>query len=247
MADTFNNGKDLKKRGYNMIDPPVNILNYDPAGDGDDNDALVLVSREEWRRGELHDPDLAVEFVYRVMLAHRLPNGLEFPDKIASILNVNRWLNKMQGEGREHSHVIGVETNGVGWAAASHMRSKTNAPVLGYTTVGNVKERPYEGKQISMPRLAALDNLRVLLELHKIKMAKDCSGAAELTNEMNAFVWKRPGRPEAIVGQHDDLVMALCGAVWIGSKLIPPVSKQMKVGPRMGVRKSPSGAVRRIN
>jgi hypothetical protein len=28
-----------------------------------------------------------------------------------------------------------------------------------------------------------------------------------------------------MLGQNDDLVMALCGAVWIGSKLIGPILK----------------------
>jgi hypothetical protein len=243
MNESFNSGKDLRKRGYYMIDPPVNILNYDPAGDGEDNDALICLSREEWRRGELWDPDLAVEFVFRVLLAFRMPKGLEFPDKIAHLIALNRWLNKVNAEGRAHNHVIGIETNGVGWAAASYMRSKTSTTVIGYTTVGNVKEKAYEGQQVSMPRLAALDNLRVQLELHKIKIAKDCTGADHLTQEMNAFVWAAPGRPEAIKGQKDDLVMALCGALWIGTKLIPPVSKQMRVGP-VGMRNTPNGAIR---
>lgn len=235
MEDIFNNASDLRDRGFELRDPPLNILNYDPAGDGDDNDALVLLSREEWRRGELHDPDLAVEFIFRILLAHRIPQGLEFPDKVATILRINRQMGMWQGQGRQHAHILGVERNGVGYAMASTLRTKTNAPVLGYTTVSNTTDLPYTGGDVSMPRLASLDNLRVMLELHRIKLAKNCDGAKDIKGELNSFVWKGPNRPEAMVGQRDDLVMALAGAVWIGTKLIPPVIKQVKIDPRRGI------------
>lgn len=235
MEDIFNSARDLKDRGFHLRDAPLNILNYDPAGDGDDNDALILVSREEWRRGELHDPDLAIEFIFRVLLAHRIPHGLEFPDKVATILRINRQMVKWQSQGRQFSHVLGVENNGVGYAMASSLRTKTAIPVIGYTTVSNTTEKPYTGGAVSMPRLAALDHLRVMLELHRIKLARDCEGAKDLKGELNSFVWKGPNRPEAMKGQRDDLVMALSGAVWIGSKLIPPVNKAVKLNPRRGI------------
>lgn len=234
--DIFNTVVDMKERGFHLYDPPLNILNYDPAGDGDDNDALVMVSREEWRRGELYDPDLAIEMIFRVLLAHRFPKGLEFPEKTATILRVNRQMLRWQGQGRQYAHVIGVENNGVGYAMASTLRTKTNIPIIGYTTTGtSTKDKPYEGGAVSMPRLAALDNLRVMTELHRVKIARDCEGKAQLSGEMNSFVWARPGRPEAIEGQHDDLVMALCGAIWIGTKLLPPVTKQVKIDPKAGI------------
>ena len=77
-----------------------------------------------------------------------------------------------------------------------------------------------------MPRLAALDHLRIMMETHHMKVIPDAPGASQLIEEMNSFVWRRPGRPEAMQGQKDDLVMALCGALWIGSKLIGPILRQ---------------------
>ena len=234
--ETFNSAADMAERGFHLLDPPVNILNYDPAGDGDDNDAVVLVSREEWRRGELHDPDLAVEYLFRLLVAHRFPPSLEFPDKLAMLLAMNRNLKRWNNQGRTTNYVIGVEQNGVGYAMASSLRTKTDAMVIGYTTVGATSDKPFMEKHVSMPRLAALDNMRVLMELHRIKVAKDCPGKSDFKAELNAFVWKGPGRPEAMVGQKDDLVMAMAGALWIGTKMIPPVNKQLRIDPKRGIR-----------
>jgi len=236
MEEIFNTIGDLKDRGFSLEDPPLNIVCYDPAGDGDDNDAVVILSREEWRRGELHDPDLAVEMIFRLILSSYLPNDMEFPDKLAALLSVNNQMLKWQRQKRQHAHVIGVETNGVGYAMASSLRTKTNVPVIGYNTVGNMKDRPFEGKDTSMPRLAALDNFRVYLEMNRIKILKDCVGKKDMVNELNSFVWAAKGRPEAMAGARDDLTMAAAGALWIGTKLIPPINKQVRIDPRSGIR-----------
>jgi len=242
--EVFNSTKDLRDRGYAMKDPPLTLIAYDPAGDGADNDAVVIVAREEWRRGELHDPDLAMEFIFRIHLAQRLPKDWEFPEKLAGILNLNKLALRWQRQGKQYAHVIGVETNGVGYAMASSLRKKTQAPIIGYTTVANSTDTAFKGNNISMPRLAALDNLRVQTELHKVKVAKDAIGGRDLASEMNAFVWAGKNRPEAMKGEHDDLVMACAGALWIGCKLIPPVTKQMKLDPKRGLHRAPQGSMR---
>jgi hypothetical protein len=241
---TFNNADELRERGFVMRDPPVNILAYDPAGDGRDNDALLIVSREEHRRGELWDPDLAVEFIFRILAAHRMPPGLEFPDKLARILRLNSFMAKWTHHKRAHGHIICVEANGVGWGMASSLKSKVNVPVIPYVTVARADEKTYVEGKVSMPRLAALDHLRIQLELHRVKAAKDAQGIKDLGQELNSFVWVRKGRPEAIAGQTDDLVMALAGAVWIGTKLLPPVTKQQKIGNRTPTHGTRSGSMR---
>jgi hypothetical protein len=109
---------------------------------------------------------------------------------------------------------------------ASSLRQRFQERVFSYNTVGNLSEDRYREKKMSMPRLAALDHMRVLAETHCLKIAKGAPGAHDLTSEIGAFVWRRPGRPEAIEGQHDDLVMSVCGSLWIGSKIIPPFLKQ---------------------
>lgn len=225
----FNRVTDWKARGYHLRTPPTILAAYDPAGDGSDRDALALVAREEHQKGEPHDPDFAVMMLFRILMAHRMRPDLEFPDKLAMILKLHRQLNRWRGMGRSGKHFFCVETNGVGYAMASSLRSAIGNHVIGYTTVSNASDKPFVEKRISMPRLASLDNLRVLAETHSLKLARDAPGKEHVEQEMGAFVWRRPGRPEAIEGQHDDIVMALAGACWIGTKILPPVLKQRKV------------------
>lgn len=226
--DIFNTAKDLRERGYALRDAPFYLAIYDPSGDGKDFDSVILLAREEWRRGELHDPDLSVEMIFRVMMAQRMAQGLEVPDKVARILALNRWLHRWRREGKSSGHAFGVETNGVGYGIAANIREKVSTTVFGYTTVGQLGDKPYSGGRISMPRLAALDLVRVMMEMHRLKSARNAPGLDLLSAEMNAFVWRGRGRPEAMEGEHDDLVMALAGGLWLGTKIIPPLVKQKK-------------------
>lgn len=238
MNHEFNSAADLRTRGFRLIVPPVTIVNFDPAGDGDDNDGVVAISREEHQRGEVYDPDFAVEFVYRLLLAHRMSKDLEFPDKLAVLLNLDRRLKSWTNSGRQSGHVMCVETNGVGYGYASSMSRATATRVIPYATVGKVSSTntpPLDAK-VSMPRLKALDNFRILIETGYFKVAKNAPGADHLNEELNAFVWRGRNRPEAMEGQRDDLVMATTGALWIGSKVLPPVLKQVRVNHGSGSR-----------
>jgi hypothetical protein len=231
----FNTGADWKSRGFFMRSPPVVIACFDPAGDGSDRDALVMIAREEHQMGEPIDPNFAVQTVNRVLLVHQMSSDMEFPDKVAVMLRLHRNLSIWRRKGRSHTHVLCIETNGVGYAMGSTLREKVGKNVLTYHTVGRTSnDLPYGDKRIAMPRLPALDHLRVLAENHTLKIAKDAPGKAILEKEMASFVWRRPGRPEALEGQRDDAVMALAGACWIGSKIIPPVLKQERYSASRG-------------
>lgn len=224
-AYPFNNTEDWRERGFYLRTPPVVIVAYDPAGAGDDRDATVLINREEHQKGEPHDPDFAVAIKFRMMGAVRMPPEFEFPDKLARLMKLNDQLTQATNAGRYFSHFFTIETNGVGWALASALRAKIGPRVIGYATVGAKNDKPYTGGAISMPRLTGLDHTRVLLETGHLKMSPNAVGSKIMAQEMASFVWRSPGRPEAMEGQHDDLVMALTGGCWIGSKIIQPVLK----------------------
>lgn len=224
-AYAFNNTEDWRERGFYLRTPPVIIAAYDPAGDGSDDDALILLNREEHQKGEPHDPDFAVAMKFRVLGAQIMPPGLEFPDKLAQLLALDRQLLGWRNRKKISGHFFTVESNGVGWALASSLRANVGPRVITYSTVGSGGDKPYTGGNASMPRLAALDHTRVLLETGHLRMTKDAPGAKELSGQIGSFVWRRAGRPEAMEGQKDDLVMALTGGCWIGTKLIPPVLK----------------------
>jgi hypothetical protein len=224
---SFNTAHDLKKRGFQLLTPPATIVAMDPAGDGADFDAVVALSREEHQRGHTHDPDFAVEFVYRVLLAHRMPQSWEFPDKLAALIALDRTLKGWTAAGRQHAHFFAIETNGVGYGYASSLSAKTTTKVMPYATVGKIGTtyRPPMNAKYAMPRLDALDNMRILIETGYFKIAPECPGKKELQDEMAAFVWRSKNRPEAMEGQHDDLVLAAAGATWAASKILPPFLK----------------------
>ena len=231
MRPVLHRASDLKERGFQLLTPPVTFISFDPSGDGDDRDGLVGISREEHQRGEPHDPDFAVELVFRILMAHRLPRDLEFPDRLAAILSLDRQLKGWTRQGRQIKHFICVETNGVGFGYSSSLSSKTDTQIIPYVTVGNVNatRTPQVNAKVAMPRLQALNNVRILMETGYLTQVKNAPGAEMLEAEMNAFVWRGKNRPEAMTGQTDDLVMALTGALWIASQVVPPALKQAPV------------------
>lgn len=238
MSHVFNNAADLRARGFQLRTPPVTIVCFDPAGEGDDNDGVVAISREEHQRGEVYDPDFAVEFVFRLMLAHRLPHEWEFPDKLASILALDKRLKSWTNSRRQTTHFLCVETNGVGYGYSSSLSRATSTRIIPYATVGNTTRttNPPENAKVAMPRLKALDNFRILIETGYFKAVSTAPGFDDLQEELNAFVWRGKNRPEAMAGQRDDLVMATTGALWIGSKVLPPVLKQVRINRNSGSR-----------
>lgn len=227
----FANADDLKERGFQLLEPPVTIVAVDPSGDGDDRDGVVAVSREEHQKGMPHDPDFAVEYLYRIMLAHQLPQEYEFPDKLAALLALDKKLVSWTGQRRQRKHFFVFETNGVGYGYASSFSRKSSTTTIPYATVGKISNsgRAPSRAKIAMPRLEALDNTRILMETGYLKAAANAPGIDVLNKQMQAFVWRGKNRPEAMAGQRDDLVLALTGALWIGSKVIPPVLKYKPV------------------
>lgn len=232
----------LRELGFYMHDAPVGILCYDPAGSGNDRDAMVLLQREEWRRGELNDPDLAVETIYRMMYCEEMDPTFEAPDKIARALTVLRQMRVWQAKRRLAEVYMTVERNGVGYAMADHLKRQTKTQIIGYNTVGVMTDKKFQNKQMSMPRLAALDLMRVCLETHRLKMEKRAIGANIIASQINSFVWKRPGRPEAIEGMRDDVIMAICGGIWFGTHAIPMITKHQPGGP---AKQASGGGIRR--
>lgn len=225
--------KELRERGFAMRDAPLALLVYDPAADGDDHDGLIILSREEHRRGELHDPDLAVEMIYRVLMAQYMPRELEFQDKAAKILSLHRSMRAWTNRGKMAEHMVLVETNGVGWPMQSFLKDKLGFRLRPYTTtstlIGRPSGAPHQSKMWAMPRLAALDHLRMQMDLQRLKTEEDAPGASLLIKEFNSFIWASKNRPEAIQGQHDDLIMPLAAGCWFGSKVIPPLVKATRV------------------
>jgi len=156
----------------------------------------------------------------------RMRPDFEFPDKIAAVLKLHRDLMAWKSTGRSCGSVVVVEANGIGYGIVSTLKDKISDRCVAYKTVGGTSNSPFSESGMVMPRLPGLSHLKMLLEQHYIRGATGAPGIREIEQEMNSFVWAGPKRPEALAGQKDDMVMALAGGVWIGSKVIPPILKQ---------------------
>jgi hypothetical protein len=224
MQHSLKSGRLLRERGFELRTPPFAIAALDPSGSGDDFHAVSVVYREEWQLGEPVDPDFAVEKMFRIQLARRLPQTLEFTDVLASMLRLATYLSNEHQLGRLSGWMFGVETNGVGHGYAEALRAKLGTQrVLRIFTTAGVDQQPVVENKTTMPRMAGLDEVRMLMETQYLRAAATAEGMKDLEQELLTFVWRSKNRPEAMAGQHDDLVMALALAIWIGNRLIPPL------------------------
>lgn len=234
-APSINSTKALNDLGFYNKEPPIAFLTLDPSGDGEDNNALVLMFREEFERGERYDIGYEHQMIYRFAMMHRLRSDMEFPEVLAALLRAWRVLVGMRDRGRIGDYAIIVETNGVGHGYYHSVRSKVGDRVLGVYTSGGDKDSAVNQSKIIMPRMAGLDNFRLLLEQQQVKLAihpetgVQAPGATAFKSELGSFVWRGPKKPEALAGQKDDLVMAAAIGAWVASKLYPPVAKAVRI------------------
>lgn len=228
MTDTNNALSDpFLKDGFSLRAPVLSIVAFDPSAEGDDFPTCVLVDREEWQRGETVDPNFAVQRRYRVKLVNRMDRTLEFPEQQAALMRLHRWLNHRQAKGLCYQHFLVIETNGVGWPIASDLRLKLGSVVVPMATTGSGSNSPQGARgSVAMPRMAGLDNLRYLMEMHALKIDRDAPGGHILQTEMQSFVWAGKRKPQALSGQHDDSILPLASACWLGQKVVPPYLKQ---------------------
>lgn len=228
-SHSIRSGRLLREKGFRLESPPLALVSFDPAGDGDDYPALNVTYREEWQLGDPIDPDFAVEKLYRVQMARRLPQQIEFVDAMAALLRLARHLAQLRDSGKIVDYRFTVETNGVGHGYASALTSKLGVErVIRIFTTGGVDSRQVAENKVTMPRMAALDLVRMLVEMQYVRVADEAVGAEDLFQEMQTFVWRGKNRPEAMEGQHDDLVLAFAMSVWTGEKLIPPLLRQIR-------------------
>lgn len=211
----------LHEQGYRLYKAPVSIIAFDPAGRGNAFPALTWIDREEWQRGEVWDPDLSVQLLYRLHFAHRLPRDGEYVDFLAAIMRLDSLMGQRINRGLCTHSAIVIETNGVGWPAYSQLSTskRVQSEVLGVTTTGTTSRKSADKSRLTMPRMAGLDLLRVMIETQRFKLRPDIPGAKEFETETKSFVWKN-ARPEALAGQNDDIVMSVAHGVWAGEHYI---------------------------
>jgi hypothetical protein len=217
----LNTVQELHERGFVMHGPPIAIASLDPAGSGTDHPALTVIEREVWRMGEVYDPDLTVMARYVLRGAWIFPQGSQFPQITGAMLAAANRMMASERDGQILRFFITVECNGVGWGYASHLRAKLGDIVMPITTTGGENANVLEGnKGYTMPRQAAADNLRMLMEQQVWKVERGAPGIAQVQEQLDAFVWKGK-KPQAAEGFNDDGVLSIMIGTWALSRTIP--------------------------
>lgn len=226
LSTQLNTVREFNHYGYYLQTPPVSLIVLDPAGDGNDGNGIVWMDREEYQKGEPEDPDFSVIPVNRIKFAAQLDSAMEWSDVMARLLALHRFMLLRERRGLSFRYFITVEVNGVGYGYANHLKEKVGTKkIIKVTTVGGQKEEAHNETGFIMPRLPGLDHLRMRIEGHTFKIDKTAPGLDILNSQMRSFVWLKKGRPEALPGQRDDLVMSSAIGNWTLSKIIPPALK----------------------
>jgi hypothetical protein len=113
-----------------------------------------------------------------------------------------------------------VDATGVGLAPVQYMR-RAGLHVTGITITGG-DEVGHNAVGITVPKVALVGALQVVVQTQRIKVAPDLPAGRLLATEMQAFARRQnpvTGRNQFAVwrdGEHDDLTLAVALPVWHG-------------------------------
>lgn len=146
--------------------------------------------------------------------AARLPVGMGYPEQAAEIVRLAADL------AADERPVLVIDSTGVGRAVVDLIKRDCPVP-LRAVTIGAGAEVVRDGWRVTVPKVELVGALEVALSGRRIRALPDLPLAKELDDELRAFGYEMSatGRPRYEGrGRHDDLVMALCLAVWQGER-----------------------------
>ena len=175
-----------------------------------DPSALVVVERSEVATGEVSRVtfERVREVRQVVRWAEAMPLGLEYGEIVERVRAVAGW---PELEGR---CTVAVDATGVGAPVVEMLkRAGLGCTVTGVVITGGERAKQ-EGGEWRVPKRVLVQRLLVMLEQGELRVAGRMAGADKLMAEL-AGMRVRGERMEG-VGVHDDLVMALALACWVG-------------------------------
>ena len=222
--------------------PPSYLIGVD-LGQAQDPSAIAVLERAErptgrteryasWvaafsgRAGSPYRERAQTESVYLVRHLERLPLGTPYPAVVARTAAVLRALPgpPLLAEPRPRRLARGrptlvVDQTGVGRAVVDHMRQAGLRPVPVTITAGDAASREGDGYRVPKRELVGL--LQLLVQAGRLRVAAALPEAPVLQRELLAVrVRITPAAHEAYgawrEGEHDDLVLAVALACWVG-------------------------------
>jgi hypothetical protein len=215
--------KELRAAGFQEKGPTTEILAFDPAGAGADSPGLVWVTRRTFILGDYpYEPDSSAQPIMRIRAAVAMVPDSSYAEQEARCLTWHRRMMAAQRADQVEQHAVCIETNGVGFALGDQLKRKIGKFCLPYTTVA-AADKTFKGGKVLMPRGPALGLLRAHMVMHRLKASDDAIGMEDLGRQLDSFLRseKKNGKPEAMAGEHDDLVLPLAACCWMSNRILP--------------------------
>jgi hypothetical protein len=109
-----------------------------------------------------------------------------------------------------------VDATGVGQPIVDMFRGVGLRPVA-VTITGGKQVIEHSGREISVPKLALMENVKALIQDDRLKIAKGLTLSAEIERELSTFGQKisETGHESFEgVGEHDDIVLSIALSAW---------------------------------
>jgi hypothetical protein len=170
-----------------------------------------------------YDPPEQRRPAYALRHLRRFPLGCPYPELTQEVARLLR-APELKG------CALGVDQTGVGQAQVSLLAEKQCGQVFCFfypitITAGQIATIGGDGS-LQVPKKDLIGLLQLLLQTRRLHVARQLPDAAVLVQELENFRMRVPlARPEVLEswreGQHDDLVLALALAAWLGEQALP--------------------------
>jgi len=152
------------------------------------------------------------EMRHRVRWVEKIPLGTGYPAVVERIVTV------AEAAAYHGPPVIVLDATGVGRPILDMLRQRTSISIRAVTYTGAAKESQTDAYSYRVPKRDLMATLELVLERDLIETVPDLPLAEDLEAEIRNFKWTTSDRGhttyEGHHGTHDDLVNALCLALW---------------------------------
>jgi hypothetical protein len=186
----------------------------------DEVDLRSIERETEDRFGSLPEP------TYEVRYLERLALGTPYPEVARCVLRL------MRTPPLRDNAVLAVDATGVGRAVVDQLKAHGLSFMSVVITAGHKESR--DGDTYRVPKRDLIARPQVLLQEgnRRLKIAPSLPEAGTLVEELLNFRHKITDAGNDTYGswregQHDDLLLALCLAVWAADRRSPPVDETL--------------------
>ena len=189
-------------------------------GQAQDFTALAVLTRPRLTGSE---PPAERQPPYAVGHLHRFPLGTPYPAVVAAVVDLMRTP-PLRGS------MLVVDQTGVGRPVVDMLtdglQGRVSCQFCPVTITAGQEVTRSETGQLRVPKKELVGSLQVLLQTRRLRIAQALPDAATLVRELETFRVKVTDAANETFGawregQHDDLVLAVALAAWMGERCLP--------------------------